>query len=106
MQRKRPRTIITKMTAPRTAPTMATVVALCPLIGDCVASPVGDVDVPVDGAWLIALAVDDIVHDGVVAVVEGSTIMVEDIVIDVVLDSPDSDSPESESTRDYHASLL
>jgi predicted enzyme related to lactoylglutathione lyase len=106
MQRKRPRTIEIKMTLPRTPPTMAAVGALGPSMGVCVASPAGDVGVPTDGAWLIALAVDDIVDNDGVAVAEGSTVTVEYIVIGAVLDSPDSDNSESESTRDKYADLL
>lgn len=95
-----------KITPPRTPPTMAAVGALCPSMGVCVASPAGGVGVPADGAWLIALAVDDIVDNDVVAVVEGATVTVEYIVVGAVLDSPDAGSFESESTRDEYADLL
>lgn len=95
-----------KITPPRTPPTMAAVGALCPSMGICVAFPAGDVGIPADGTWLIALAVDDIVDNDVVAVVESSTITVEYIVVGAVLDSPESGSSESESTRDEHADLL
>ena len=85
---------------------MAAVGALCPSMGVCVAFPAGDVGVPADGTWLIALAVGDIVENDVVAVVEGSTVTVEYIVVGAVPDSPESGSSESESTRDEHADLL
>ena len=95
-----------KITPPRTPPTMAAVGALCPSMGVCVAPPAGDVGVPADGAWLIALAVDDLVDNDVVAVVEGATVAVEYIVVGAVLGSPDPGSSESESTRDEYADLL
>jgi hypothetical protein len=105
MQRKRPRTIRMKMMPPRTPPTMAAVGALWPSMGVCVASLAEEVGVPVDGAWLIALAVDDIVDNGVVGAVEGSTVTVEYIVVGAVLDSPDADS-SSEATIDEYDDLL
>jgi hypothetical protein len=106
MQRKRPRIIKIKMMPPRTPPTMAAVGALWPSRGVCVASLAEDVGIPADGAWLLTLVVADIVDNGVVAAVEGSTVTVEYIVVGAVLDSPDSDSSESESTVDECDDLL
>ena len=94
------------MTPPRTPPTMAAVGTLCPSTGVCVASPAEDVGAPADCVWLTALAVEDIVDDDVVAVVEGFTVTVEYIVIGAVLDSSEPESAESESTLDEYADFL